>query len=81
MRTFSRSKAASESVSEPQLGDTLEQFSKRLNVFDEAQGAVELLIGINELDDGIQKAAEFRVSNYKVLNLAKNFRNPDRLKA
>ena len=61
-----RSKAAGESVSESQLVDALEQFSKRLNVFDEAQGAVELLIDINELDDDIQKAAEFRDSKRKL---------------
>ena len=42
-----RSKAAGKSVSESQRVDALEQFSKRLNVFDEAQETVELLIDSN----------------------------------
>ena len=61
-----RSKAAGDSVSESQLVDASEQFSKRLNVFNEAQGAAELLIDINELDNDIQKAAEFRDSKCKL---------------
>ncbi|GFR59731.1 hypothetical protein ElyMa_001802400 [Elysia marginata] len=43
----------------------MEQFSKRLSAYDEAQGAVELVIDMKDLDSDISESADYRISKRK----------------
>lgn len=51
-----------EQITEVNLIDCIEQFSKRLSIFDESQAAVELVIDMDNLESDINQTAAFRNS-------------------
>ncbi|GFR77861.1 hypothetical protein ElyMa_002248700 [Elysia marginata] len=62
---LSEAEADPVSVTESALVDCMEQFSKRLSAYDEAQGAVELVIDMKDLDSDISESADYRISKRK----------------
>ncbi|GFR57796.1 hypothetical protein ElyMa_005346500 [Elysia marginata] len=62
---LSEAEADPVSVTESALADCMEQFSKRLSAYDEAQGAVELVIELKDLDSDISESADYRISKRK----------------
>ncbi|GFS25566.1 hypothetical protein ElyMa_007030200 [Elysia marginata] len=62
---LSEAEADPVSVTESALVDCMEQFSKRLSAYEKAQGDIELVIDLKDLDSDISESADYRISKRK----------------